>query len=78
MTDFSKDELDVLATALDMMVRTEGGAMAQAGAAGIKDNRVVLLTRRLTLAISALAKIEAQVAEIDKVIANNPPQAAGG
>lgn len=58
MTDFTKDELRVMAEALDMMVRSEGTAMAQAGATGLRDGRVALLTTRLLLGMEALKKVE--------------------
>ncbi len=58
MPDFTKDELQVLADALDMMVRSEGNAMAQAGASGLRDDRVILLTRRLKLGMGVLQKVE--------------------
>lgn len=65
-TDFTKDELQVLADALDMMVRSEGNAMAQAGASGLRDDRVVMLTRRLKLGMGALQKVEEAHNEIVK------------
>lgn len=58
MTDFTKDELRVMAEALDMMVRSEGNAMAQAGATGLRDGRVALLTNRLSVGMEALKKVE--------------------
>lgn len=61
---FTKDELDILSHALDIMARTEGQALGQVGIAGLKGERVILLTRKLKLGISALTKIEAMVAEI--------------
>ena len=72
MIDFTKDELQVLADAIDMMVRTEGNAMAQAGSAGLKDGRAAMLGHRMQTALSALAKIEAAAA------AETPPPDTGG
>ena len=66
MTDFTKDELQVLADALDMMVRSEGSAMAQAGISGLRDDRVTVLTRRLKLGMGALQKVEEAHAELVK------------
>lgn len=66
MTDFTKDELQVLGDALDMMVRSEGSAMAQAGASGLRDGRVMTLTRRLKLGMGVLQKVEEAHNEIVK------------
>ena len=66
MTDFTKEELQVLADALDMMVLIEGSAMAQAGASGLRDDRVIALTRRLKLGMGALQKVEEAHAELVK------------
>ena len=55
---FDKEELQVLADAIDMMVRSEGNAMAQAGASGLRDGRVMMLPRRLKLGMSVLQKVE--------------------
>lgn len=62
--DFTKDELDLLANAIDVLVRTEGQAMAQHGAGGLKGGRVDVLAARLTTGLRVMGKIDAERAEI--------------
>lgn len=79
MPPFTKDELDVLALALDVVVRNEASALAQRGVASIKGDAVGVLGKRLRLCVSALAKVEEQKAAIVQAeAALAQPQAEGG
>lgn len=62
--ELSREELDVVRSALDILVRTEGGAMQQHGIQGLRGGRVDLLAARLVPAVSALGKIEVELTAI--------------
>lgn len=73
--DFSRDELDVLSNAIDIMIRTEGNALAQSGIVGIR-GKTEALSARLSIAIGIDAKIQTErkaIVDAQAVVA-----AAGG
>lgn len=61
MPEFTKDELALLRHGLDLVLRTEGNAMNQAGLAGLKEGRVSLLASRLMLVASLDDKLAAAI-----------------
>lgn len=64
---YPKDELQVLVAALDILVRSEGDAIRQAGIAGLKGGKVILVTRRFKLAVAALERTEGLLAQMADV-----------
>ena len=78
---FTKSELDVLSAGLDMLIRAEGQAMTQHGSAGLRGGRGAILADRITQAMAALDKIEAEaqaLAMAAQTAAQSSEPVAGG
>ena len=58
MPEFTTEELAIIRHGLDLVCRTEGNAMNQAGVAGLREGRAVILAQRLMLVAELDAKVQ--------------------
>lgn len=61
---FTASELQVIRSAIDMMVRTEGQGLTQTGINGLLEGRADILALRFADSISVLAKSELMLREL--------------
>lgn len=64
MKGFTKNELETIRIALDMLVRNEANSLAQAGIGGLRAGKAEVLGKRLKHAVTSLEKIEERIKEL--------------